>query len=51
LQGIDKALRGTDAAQDFDEGLFGMLVERVRVMNIVQVEFVLWAEIRALEIL
>ena len=48
---IDKVLRGIDGVAEFDEGLFGMLVERVRVMNIVQVEFVLRAGVGVIEIL
>ncbi|MDR3562203.1 MAG: hypothetical protein P4N59_12310 [Negativicutes bacterium] len=48
---IDKVLRGTDAVQEFDEGLFGMLFEQIRVMNIVQVEFVLPAGVGVVEIL
>lgn len=27
---IDKVLRGMDGVPEFDEGLFGMLVERIR---------------------
>ncbi|WP_425057893.1 hypothetical protein [Sporomusa carbonis] len=30
-----------DGVREFDEELFGMLVERIRVINLVQVEFVL----------
>jgi len=48
---IDKALRGMDDVQEFDEGLFGMLVERVMVMNIVQVQFVLRSGIRVTEVI
>gem|GEM_PF-4314970 len=44
-------LRGMDSVQDFDERLFGILVERVRVMNLVQVDFVLWSGIRMAEVL
>jgi DNA invertase Pin-like site-specific DNA recombinase len=51
VQDIDKVLRGTDAVQEFDEGVFGMLVERVTVMNIVQAEFVLRAGVGVVEIL
>ena len=48
---IDKVLREMDSVQEFDEGLFGMLVERVRVMNIVQVEFVLRAGVGVVEVI
>jgi hypothetical protein len=48
---IDKVLRGMDGVPEFDEALFGMLAERVRVLNLVQVEFVLWAGVGIIEIL
>jgi len=38
VQEINKVLRGMDGVQEFDEKLFGMLVERVKVINMVQVE-------------
>lgn len=40
-----------DSVQDFDEELFGILVERIRVLNLVQVEFVLQAGLGVIEIL
>lgn len=51
VQEIEKVLRGTGVVQEFDEGLFGMLVERVMVINLVQVEFVLRAEVGVTEVL
>ena len=48
---IDKVLRGMDIVVEFNEGLFGMLVERVMVMNIVQVQFVLRSGIRVTEVI
>ncbi len=48
---IDKVLLGTDGVAEFDEGLFGMLVEMVRVMGLVQVEFVLWAGVEVIEVI
>lgn len=48
---IDKALRGMGKVAEFDEGLFGMLVERIKVMNLVQVEFVLRAGVGVVEII
>ena len=41
VQEIAEVLRGIDGVAEFDEKLFGMLVERIKVMNLVQVEFVL----------
>jgi len=48
---IDKVLRGTETVADFDERLFGMLIERIRVMNLVQVEIVLQAGVAVIELL
>ena len=38
VRAIDKVLRGmdSDSVHEFDEGVFGMLVERVMVMNLVR---------------
>jgi site-specific DNA recombinase len=43
VQEIAKVLRVLDGVLEFDEGMFGTLVERIRVLNMVQVEFVLRA--------
>jgi site-specific DNA recombinase len=51
VQEIVKVLRRMEAVQEFDEGLFGMLVERIRVVNLVQVEFVLRARVGVVEIM
>jgi site-specific DNA recombinase len=48
---IDKVLRGLDGVTEFDEDLFGMLVERVKVINLVKVEIVLRSGIGVEEIL
>ena len=48
---IDKMLRGMDSVAEFDEGLFGMLAERVKVLNIVQVEFVLRTGVGVVEVI
>jgi len=48
---INKVLRGLDSLMEFDEGLFGMLVERIKVLNLVQVEFVLRAGIVVVKII
>jgi len=40
-----------DGVQEFDEELFGMLVERIRVMNLVQVEFVVRSGVGVVEII
>lgn len=37
--------------EEFDEELFGMLVERIRVINLVQVEFVLRSGVRVVEVI
>lgn len=47
---IDKILRGIDMVQEFDDGLFGVLVDRVKVLNMVQVEFVLRASVEVVEL-
>lgn len=48
---IDKSLRGMNRVLAFDEKLFGMLVEQIKVLNKVQVEFVLRSGIGVVEIL
>ena len=48
---IDKALRETGSVQEFDQELFGMLVERIRVINLVQVEFVLRSGVGVVEVI
>ena len=44
MRNITEVLRSMDTIGEFDEELFGMLVERIKVINLVQVEFVLRAE-------
>jgi site-specific DNA recombinase len=51
VQEITKVLQGMDTVQEFDEQLFGMLVERIRVVNLVQVELVLRARVGVVEIM
>lgn len=51
VQEIAKLLRGIDGIQEFDEGLFGTLVERIQVLNLVQVEFVLRAGVKVTEVI
>lgn len=48
---IDKVLWGMDSVQEFDDTLFGMLVERIKVLNLVQVEFVLRAGVGIKEVI
>jgi len=48
---IAKVLRETDGVGEWDEELFGMLVERVKVMNLIKVEFVLRSGVKVTEIL
>ena len=50
VQEIAELLRSMDGKQDFDEELFGMLVENIRVLNLVQIEFVLQSGVRIVEI-
>ena len=51
VQEIGKVLRDTKGMLEFDEDLFGMLVERIMVINLVRVEFVLRSGISVMEIL
>jgi site-specific DNA recombinase len=46
---IAAVLRDMDGVRDFDEDLFRMLVERIRVISLVQVEFVLRSGIEVVE--
>ena len=48
---IGKLLRELDGVRELDEELFVMLVERIRVINLVQVEFVLRSGVGVLELL
>jgi hypothetical protein len=45
VQKITEARRSMDSVGEFDEALFKMLVEQIKVINLVQVEFVLWSGI------
>lgn len=51
IRDITKVLRSMDTIGEFDEELFGMLVERIKVINLVQVEFVLRSGVGVVEIL
>ena len=51
MRDITEALRSMDAIGEFDDELFGMLVERIKVINLVQVEFVLRSGIGVIEII
>jgi site-specific DNA recombinase len=48
---ITEALQLMDTMWEFDEELFGMLVERIKVLNLMQVEFVLRSGLQVIEIL
>ena len=48
---IGAVLREMDGARELDEELFGILVERIKVINLVQVEFVLRAGVGMVEVL
>ena len=48
---INKVLRETDGVKEMDEELFGMLVERIKVINLVLVEFVLRSGVEVVEII
>ena len=49
--GIDKALRKMKGVREFEEELFKTLIEKVNVLNKVQVEFVLRAGVGVIEII
>lgn len=51
VKDIDRILRGKDNVKKFGEGLFKVLVEHIRVLNLVQVEFVLRIGVGIIEIL
>jgi site-specific DNA recombinase len=51
VQEIGEVLRSMDGVQKFDEELFGRMVERIKVMNMVQVEFVMWSGSGVVELL
>ncbi|MPN31435.1 hypothetical protein SDC9_178909 [bioreactor metagenome] len=51
MQEIADTLRSKDTIGEFDEVLFGMLVEQIKVINLVQVEFVLQSGIEIVEII
>lgn len=44
-------LREIEVVQAFEDALFGVLFERIRVVNIVQVEFVLRAGVGVVEVI
>jgi DNA invertase Pin-like site-specific DNA recombinase len=49
MREITEVLRSMDTIGEFDEELFGMLVERIKVINLVQVEFVLHSGVGIVE--
>lgn len=51
MRDITEVLRSMDTIGEFDEELFGMLVERIKVINLVQVEFVLQSGVGIVEII
>ena len=51
MKEITEVLRSMDTLREFDEELFGILVERIKVMNLVQVEFVLRSGVGVTEII
>jgi len=48
---VVRVLQDLDGAWEFDEELFGMLVEQIRVINLVQGEFMLRSGVGVVEIL
>jgi len=44
-------LRAMDGVQEFDEELFGMLIERIMIINLVQMEFRLKTGVYVLQVL
>jgi site-specific DNA recombinase len=51
MRNITEILRSMDTIGEFDEELCGMLVERIKVINLVQVEFMLRSEVGVTEII
>jgi site-specific DNA recombinase len=51
MREITEVLRSIDRIREFDEELFGMLVERIKVINLVQVEFVLRSGVGVIEVI
>ena len=51
MREIAKALRSMDMIGEFDEELFGILVERIKVINLVKVEFVLRSGVGIIEVI
>lgn len=51
MREITEVLRSMDTIGEFDEELFGILVERIKVINLVKVEFVLRSGIDVMEII
>ncbi len=51
MRDITEALRSMDTIGEFDEDLFGMLIEQVKVIDLVRVEFVLRSGIGIIEII
>ena len=51
MKEITEVLRSIDTLREFDEELFGILVERIKVMDLVQVEFVLRSGVGVTEII
>lgn len=51
VQEIAQVLREMEGVHEFDEELFGIMVEHIRVINLVQVEFVLRSGVAIIELL
>ena len=51
MRDITEVLQSVASIGEFDKELFGMLVERIKVVNLVQVEFELRSGVRVIEIL
>lgn len=51
MRDITEALKSMDTIGEFDEDLFGMLIEQVKVIDLVRVEFVLRSGIGIIEII
>ncbi|WP_434131239.1 hypothetical protein KIAC18_002659 [Sporomusa sphaeroides] len=49
MRDITEVLRSMDTIEEFDEELFRMLVEQIKVINLVQVEFVLHSGVGIIE--
>lgn len=51
VRDISKVLRKTKVVEELDAELFGMLVEQIKVINLIQVDFILRSGVEVSELL